>query len=1337
MPSLGNARDFFIDDAPPAQIGRFAVLGKLGEGGMGVVFLGRDAELERNVAIKLIRSNAAASIGVRRLVREAQGLARLSHPHVIQVHEIGEHHGSMFVAMEYVDGCTLRDWIDADDRPWQQTLEVLRQSGRGLEAAHLAGLVHRDFKPGNVMVGHDGRARVLDFGLARDWTIACAPEDSSPALEIPSQAVDDDRGETHVDSGPGGGASLTRTGSLVGTPAYMATEQLRGEPGDPLSDQFSFCVTAYEALFGRRPFVGATLAELAANVVGGVPAPIPDPCSVPERAQQAVLRGLHSDRNLRWPSMAALLDELDAVIAMTEIQAYLERIRETKDQPAKFRVSERSYGREQQLAGLEAAFERARSDTSRTQLLLVSGLAGVGKSSLVAGLQPIVKARAGWMISGRFDQRGATPLAGISEAFCDLVTQAQSLDVASQARLRQELVAAAGRNARLLTDLVPELARVLGEQAPLPELAGPERLNRLHLVVESFVSTLASPERPLVLFIDDLQWADPASLALLEHLLSSPTVGSVLVVGAYRTNEVGPEHPLRDAVERLRAAGAPVASVEVEALSRRDVEALLADTLGMDPGADDRTPNPDPASLRELAELALSKTQGNPFYLRQLLRTMYDEGVFAYDGELETWSWDLGRIAASAALGDIDEVLLRNLETLPAASLRLAQIAACVGPRVDLRTLAAVADRYSVDVFSDLWPCFEQGLLLIGGDSLDTFALAGRASLEASAVEVTVSFRHARIQQAAASSLSDADRLQLHVKIGRALRRRIDGDALGPRAFALADHLNTARSLLDDQERSSLVDLNIVCGRQALDSAAFASAIDYLAVAAELLTPDAATTQHERWFNVEIERGRALSLDGRYADAHTCYDRLVDHTQTVAERLQVNTAQVEHALLVADFEGGYAACRNAFALHGVALPKRDEDAHAMLVAELAALDDNLGARPLASLCSLPEFDDDQVQPILGLLHGLGAIGYFSGRRNLYAWATARMTNIFVCSGNSKMSSVAYARMALHLAERGEYERAYAFGEVAISLCDRYDDPSVTGRALIVYLGHAAYYNHPLRELLPRFEAAFIKCLEGGDLLYAGHHLLFPQLFRLVAGVPLPEILAKIESHLPFLRRSVPSLLSSFYVPHIAFVTCTLMDVPLARIGLSFDHDAHIERFGRSMFAMGWYYPALTKVEYLLGQRPEPVEIIRRISMFETCLPGNLQVREIRYYAGLSLLDSQRALALPLIAAWRSDLARCAARCPANFLHKHLLLEAECMQVAGGPLEQVIGLYERAIDEAHEQRALDQEALACWRFAEFWRARGSKRTAIAYLHGARELYQAWGAARLVRALDELL
>jgi predicted ATPase/serine/threonine protein kinase len=1336
-----NERADEADDAPE-QIGRFAVRGKLGQGGMGVVFLGHDSELERKIAIKLLRSTTREKIGALRLVREAQGLARLSHPNVIQVHEIGEHDGSMFVAMEYVDGSTLRDWLDSQPRSWRETLDMLRQAGRGLEAAHLAGLVHRDFKPRNVMVGSDRRVRVLDFGLVRDaGTFEVESSQSQPNAAQSNESFGDTLGDSSVADTDV--AALTRSGTLIGTPAYMAPEQMQGQPCNALSDQFSFCVAVYESLFGRRPFLGGTLGELLANVCGGVIEQISSDSDVPLRVQQAVLRGLAVEPHRRWPSMTALLEELDAVVMMVELQSYLERLRGTSPLlegqlgvEQKFQVVEGLYGRGSELDALVAAFERTRGG-SPTQFVLISGPTGVGKSSLVDGLRPIVEQQAGLMCAGKFEAQRTTPLSAMIEALEDLVVRFECIDGSRQLELRRKLVDAVGRNAPLLLEFVPAVARLLGQSHAAQDrpnsseglaTVSPERLNRLHIVVERLVVALASPQRPLVMFVDDLQWADNASLALLQHLLSNHEPNALLVVGTCRSNEVTAAHPVRKMLDHLASVGSSITHVELEALSLADIEALLADSLAR-----------DRSRVRELAKLVLGKTEGNPFHLRQLLRTIYDEGLFEYDAEAHGWHWDIERVASCRALDDIGEVLLRNLARLHPAALRLVQIAACMGDRVELQALAAAAQLEPMLAFTDLWPALERGVLFIERGMLDG-APAGESSVLAfEGGSVTLRFRHVRLQQAALDSLNPSARARTHLQIGRTIRRRLDGDEQSARVFEVARQLNAGRALLEADERWDLAKLNYRCGRLAFETAAFSLAIEHFGVTIALLPTDAVVHRREFWFAATLDLARALTLDGRYAEAERGYLELLDYVETDMEQLSINTAQVEHALLLTDYEGGFAACRRGFARLGIVLPERDEDMREMFVTEIEAIATNLAGRSPASIAALPDIDDHEIFPAPKLFHGFALLSYFAGHRNLNGWINAWMTNIALRSGNSKVSTVAYGRIASYLAERGDHDLAQSLGELTISLCRRYDDPSTSGRALLAYFGFAAYYDYPLAQLIPQFSSAHVKCRESGELLYAAYQLTHLQHYRLAAGVALPEIMAEIEAHLPFLRRSVPSMLANYYVPLIIFVVCEIMDISLARLGVKFDHEAYVASCGWSHYLMGWYYSVLAKLDYLLGRRPEVSEILRQAGIAESGASATLYVRESHFYLTLSLLDPARPQPLDAslreyIDIWRADLARCAARCPSNFGHMLALVDAEIARAQGEPLDAIVSRYEQAIDEARLHGVSDQEALACWRFAEFWATRGSKRTALVYLETARDLYEAWGAVRLVRVLD---
>jgi tRNA A-37 threonylcarbamoyl transferase component Bud32 len=636
----------------PSEIGRFSILAKLGEGGMGIVYLARDAQLDRQLAVKLIHPRVHTELATTRLLREAQSLARLSHSNVVHVYEVGQHAGALFIAMEYVDGVTLGQWIRAAQRPWWSSLPYLLQAGRGLQAAHDAGLVHRDFKPANVMVGTDGRVRVLDFGLARPATESDASNSSVPNAS-----------DGHV----------TATGALVGTPAYMAPEQFTGGVSDALSDQFSFCATVFECLFGETPIIGTNLDEISTNHKRKSLRAIPRNTALPDRIRAALERGLAFSPQDRWPSMAALLAEFDALQIEAELSAHAERRQligrldpielaaiGAAATPGAFRLSDTLYGVDTQLATLHDALARVRAGASGIELLCIEGTAGSGKSALVRAFRRAQPEGETWLLSSKFDQRrGQIPLAGIVALIDSAVALLLRESVSTVQSCRRELLASLGAGASVLTEIAPSLSDILGPQPRAPASEPSDRLNRISLAFERFVTTLARPTRPLTLFIDDMQWADPASLSLLAAVLASPHASSLLIIVAFRNDDGA----TRESLDRLLEASSksvPVHRLLIEPLRQSALEALLFDVLGSDRNA--RT---------KLAEVILAKTAGNPFFIRQFLRALHEDRMIVFDVAAQTWTWSLEAITARAMSADVVELLLRRLSALPRDTLRI------------------------------------------------------------------------------------------------------------------------------------------------------------------------------------------------------------------------------------------------------------------------------------------------------------------------------------------------------------------------------------------------------------------------------------------------------------------------------------------------------------------------------------------------------------------------------------------------------------------------------------------------------------------------------------------
>lgn len=1286
-----------------AKIGRFTVLHKLGEGGMGLVFMGYDADLDRKVALKLVHPAHENARSMDRLGREAQSLARLSHPNVVQIYECGVHEGAVFLAMEHVDGLTLSQWLRAGSRWWRDKLRKLIDAGRGLEAAHASGLVHRDFKPSNVMVGHDRRVRVLDFGLARSG----GPRVDEGSLR-PAQSV--------------GEPDLTAVGTVAGTPAYMAPEQRDGADCDALSDQFSFCVVASESLNGERPVAdrsGATRLLVRDKLV-------------PDRVHAALERGLSWTPAERWPTMAALLDEFEQVLGELELSAYLERLRasggvdaiesSTSRRADEFVLPTTLYNAKRGLDALVATLGRVRAGESAAALAIVEAPAGAGKTALVREFFRSLPKGSVLTATGKFDQlQRDTPLTGLVELFDDLVAQLLREPPSELAARRPALLESLGQNAGVLAELIPSLPKLVGPQsiAHEREVADAERRNRLHLTLERFLVSLASPARPLILFIDDVQWIDEASLALLEALLGSTHIRGLVVVVAFRDHDIGGDHPLRNALD-MASTLLDASRLRIEPLSMHDVRDMLHDILGG-----------ERRRLEPLAATIHGQTAGNPFFTRQLLRSLYDEGVLRFDAEVEGWTWSQTEIAARAMDDDVVRLLLRKLEALPESTLRLVQLAGCIGNYLLLSTLSTVSASSPAAVLDDLWPALEQGLLIVGNSPSQWDERVEGAGVE-------LRFRHDRIQQAAAATLAEPERARAHLEIARLLRASLDEDERARRAFELVDHFNAGRQLIDDPaEQLALAELDLACGQRALAAAAYTSAIAYLQIADALLDqlPRASV---ELRFDTSLEHTRALYLAGRYDDASARYAGLLALATDDRQRQRVHSVHLEHCLLSGAYAEAFAVGREALDLYGTPIPEHDPEIVPLIGEASVRVETQLQGRDFAELRSATTPLDDHTAAHLALLARLGILGYMSSRPMLTAWTAMEMVSRSLFH-RAAVVGYSYSCFGYLLALQGDYERSWAFTEIGMDMVEELDDPLMISRAAGVSLNLVGHLERPMSAAIAKLREALPRSLECGNLVQASYFRLHIDYWSTLAGVELGAVRDSIESNLLELRRSAPATVALWYQPSVMYLFEGLTGRPLAESGGSFDPEQFLREYGEISIARAWHYAAAIKLDYLTGRDVEPEQAQARLTAVEVGVPGQLLVVESRYYATLGLLERARrrgegasldAVTQIVLDGAREQLGGLVERCAKNFAHRLLLLDAELAHTRGAPIDECVGLYEQAIGAAQAAELVDQHALACRLFGRFWRGRGSKHTAEIYLTMAADGYRRWGADSLV-------
>src|SRR6202165_57753 len=621
---------------------------------------------------------------------------------------------------------------------------------------HRQGLIHKDIKPGNVLVDDAGNVWLTGFGIASQLPHEC----QAPApLEI-----------------------------IAGTLAYMAPEQTgrMNRSIDTRSDLYSLGVTLYQMLTGALPFAAADPLEWVHCHIARQPTLPGERATVSEPLSAITMKLLAKNAEERYQTAPGLEADLRRCLAEWQSHGRIDPFPlGAHDSSGRLLIPEKLYGREREIDALLAAFDRVVAQGT-PELVLVSGYSGVGKSSVVNELHKALVPPRGLFASGKFDQyKRDIPYATLAQAFQSLVRPLLGQSEAELGRWRDALREALGPSGQLIVNLVPELELVLGPQPPVADLAPQDAKNRFQMVFRRFVGVFARPEHPLVLFLDDLQWLDAATLDLLEHLVTHSEVRHLLLVGAYRDNEVGPSHPLRRSLEAMRAAGAPPSEIVLSPLGLDDVRRLVADALHC-----------DEERALPLAQLVHEKTGGNPFFAIQFFTALADEGLLAFDHAALGWQWDIDRIRAKSYTDNVVDLMTAKLKRLSPPTQDTLKTLACLGNVADIARLTLACGESAEAMDAVLWEAVRAGVV---------FRLEG-----------SYTFLHDRIQQAAYSLIPEDRRPEAHVRIGRMMLGRMTEDQLDEHLFDVANQFNRGITLVVDRdEKAQVATLSLRAGRRA------------------------------------------------------------------------------------------------------------------------------------------------------------------------------------------------------------------------------------------------------------------------------------------------------------------------------------------------------------------------------------------------------------------------------------------------------------------------------------------------------------------------------------------
>lgn len=1271
---------------------------KVYEGTETVVYRGHRRADGVPVAVKVTRSDYPTARETARLRREFGVLQHIQDlPGVVRGYALEKHGRGLALVMEDLGDTSLEDRLKAERLDVRSTLTIAISLATTLEGLHHRSIIHKDIKPRNLMMD---AARpgplVVDFGIS-----------SRLAQEL---------------------QSATSPAALEGTLAYLSPEQT-GRMNlalDLRTDLYSLGVTLYEMMTGELPFASSDPTELIHSHLARAPMPPHERSpGVPPFLSEVVMRLLAKMPDERYQSARGLKIDLEECLARWDATGQIDPFPlGREDHPDRLSIPQKLYGRKDEVALLLSAFERVRRGA--TELALISGYAGLGKSALVNEIHKPIAQTGGYFVHGKFDQLSRSiPLAALVYALRGLIRQILAEPADALYVWKVKLLQALGGNGRLLVELIPELEPIVGPQPEIPALGSTEARNRFGLLVQRFVRVFAGPKHPLVIFLDDLQWADAASLQLLGMLLSDPESKHLLIVGAYRDNEVDAAHPLLSTLREVRKAGAPVVELTLKPLDLPTVTALVADAL-----------HAPARSVTPLAALVFEKTQGNPFFLGQFLGTLHEERLLSLDPSTGRFTWDLERIRGAMVTDNVVELMLAKLSRLTPATRQALVLAAGVGHAFDLGALSAIAEQAPEDSADALWEALREGLIVPqGGDYRFLDANAGAAKAAAD-LHISYRFLHDRVREAAYSLVEQGSRAALHLRIGRLLWARSGKEPSDEDLLEIVRHLNEgAAGVTDPTEREEIAALDLRAGKKAKAATAYEAAARCFNAGAALLGEAGWEHSYALAFALHAEAAECDYLHGATEQADERFDELLRRAKTPLERARVHDQRVILYATRGKFSDALREGLAGLALLGVTLPETPEERQAAFGAWRAEVNASLGERRVEDLIHAKEMVDPERLLVMQLLGDLG-IPVYSVDQSLYVPLVLKMVNLSLTEGHSELSPFAYITYAFILtAFLGQPAQGYAFGRLALELHERQKNVALTCKLYLVFTG-ILFLGEPVRNATA-YDVKARQCAEEyGDFLFLSDIWRGELVLRFALGEPLQELSEAIEQCRAVTRRTQDR--GTFGVmTTVKQVIANLRGQTKSRSSLSDDgFDEATFRAGLSekdeAQTVAYFHLLKLYVQYLHGDYAGAAAEALEAERLGGSAIGHYALTQLDLYACLTLLALPPA-ATPeeaerraeAVARHKAKIAALAAICPTNFQQTLLLIEAEQARVEGRHAD-AIDLCDRAVELAKKSELVIDEALANEFAAKAYLALGKPKLARPYMTDAYLGYLHWGA-----------
>ncbi len=1301
-----------------------------------IIYRGRRSADNQPVVLKVLKGEYPTPKELARFRREYEMARSLEDVDgVIPVYGLETHKNTLVMVLEDFGGKSLTRLLPDRILALPEFLRLAIRITEILGVIHQWHIMHKDINPSNIVWNpNTDTVKIIDFGISTELSHE-RPEIRNPNV-------------------------------LEGTLAYMSPEQTgrMNRAMDYHTDLYSLGITLYEMLTGQAPFQAEDAMELVHCHLAKMPVP---PSDIPLLGEpvlsHVILSGVEGlSKGVRGGFPKVLSDIIMKLLAKNaeeryqsayglkaDLQICLDQLTTTsiiepfalaqQDISERFQIPQKLYGREREIASLLAAFDRVANPQSeirnpKSEMLLVTGYAGIGKSALVNEIHKPITEKRGYFISGKFDQfKRNIPYSALIQAFQGLMRQLLTESEGQIAQWKEQLLEVLGPNGQVIIDVIPDVELIIGQQPGVPELPPNQAQNRFNYVFQNFVRTCGAKEHPLVIFLDDLQWVDWASLNLLQLFMTDARTQFMLIVGAYRDNEVSDTHPLMLTLKEIQKAEATVNTITLTALALEHITQLLADTLYSQTQV-----------CTSLAKLLRQKTEGNPLFLRQFLQALYEDELLEFDTDQGLWTWELEEVQQREMTDNVVELMTDKIQKLAEKTQQALQLAACIGNQFDLHILSIVHEQPSAETLHDLWNALQEELIVPLDDSYKYVA----SDLDRTVLrDGEFKFLHDRIQQAAYSLIGDEHKQEIHLKIGQLLFSNIPETDREEQIFDIVNHLNISKDLITDQsEKDELAQLNLTAGRRAKASAAYQTAFMYLQGGVELLEADSWQQQYDLTLALHTEAAETAYLSGDFEQMDKLASIVLEHAKDVLDTVKIYQVKIEafmaHNKMLETVETGLQILKSL----GTTYPEKPNKLHIVLA--LLKVKFTLAGKQIEDLINLPEMTDPYK---LAAMHIDIAAAACMAVPELFPLRALDMVRQSIKYGMDYQVVCSYTDYGTILCGvLGDIETGYRFGNLALRLLERFDARELQARVFFIVNAMIRHWKEHARNTLRSLLEGYQSGLDTRELQYAAYCGGIYTIYSFFTGKELSTLEKEMVSYGEVMRQT-NQLKTFHYIILYRQMVLNLMggsesstgSPPCRLMGDVCNEEQMLPIFieEQDRYAIFYVYFFKMMLCCLFHKYSQAIEHAASAEQYLDGVLAMLPVPLFHFYDSLARLaiypdaprrDQKRLL--KKVAANQKKIKKWAFHAPMNHLHKWHLVEAERARVSGKDVE-AMEYYDKAIEGAKEHEYLTEEALANEVAARFYLERGRKQIARTYMQEARYCYLKWGAKAKVQHLDE--